>query len=319
MSLITTEAFKQALREEGVRFEEHTYDGVPWYKHKRPASTGTWDPHYVAWHHTGKFSSIQQMVDLLWHGRSDLPGPLSQGGLDPVGLLHLIGWGRANHMGLIDAQFLKLSLADALPLNALYKPGADVVDGNANGYGIEVFHPGDNSAYPVRQIDALVRTTAAIDRAHRWTAGSDGHHKEGTRRKVDMSATAGDYRLRQKVAERLQHPPSWLPVVAPTPTPVPTPAPIPAPLPVLQGVVNTKHAGGQNVAMFRGTSIVNLKVGFRAAGFSAAPAVTVTSHSRDVGVADWNATSAECVISLFTYSGQPHTGDIGFSWQASGR
>lgn len=50
-------------------------------------------------HHTG---NSRETVDVIRDGRSDLPGPLSQGLIKPSGKFHLIAVGPCNHAGIGD-------------------------------------------------------------------------------------------------------------------------------------------------------------------------------------------------------------------------
>ena len=159
--------------------------GISWQQHSRPPSTGDFgDMHGVLNHHTGPFSTVRGMVALLWDGRSDLPGPLCHVATAPDGRLFLIGWnGRSNHAGLGGRNVAEALLREDDPP----PPGPDVVDGNAVLYGNEVMHPGDESPYPVAQIETAVRFNAAICEHHGWTSNSAIMHREWTTRKRDMS------------------------------------------------------------------------------------------------------------------------------------
>ena len=116
----------------------------------------------IVWHHTvtGPNWSDGEVARLLINGRSDLPGPLCQLGLDRRGRYHLIAAGRGNHNG-----------------HGLW--------GN-NSIGIEAFNDGMGEPWPAAQMDAYVAGTAAICRHQRWTAERvKGHKETDPTRKID--------------------------------------------------------------------------------------------------------------------------------------
>lgn len=120
-----------------------------WKTRGRPASTGGFAPVGVLCHHTAtsRASSDKNVVDLLVHGRSDLPGPLCQLGLGRDGTVYVIAAGRANHAGTAKASGTV---------------GAG--DGNALYIGIEAFNDGRGEPWPPAQYDAYVQLCAALCR-----------------------------------------------------------------------------------------------------------------------------------------------------------
>ena len=113
-------------------------------------------------HHTatGPNWTDKRVVDLLVKGRPDLPGPLSQLGLDRQGRFHLIAAGKANHNGY-------------------------GLSGN-NTIGIEAFNDGKGELWLAVQMDAYIRGCAAICRHLGWPAEKVlGHKESDPGRKVD--------------------------------------------------------------------------------------------------------------------------------------
>lgn len=214
---LSAAALVAALRAEGVRVVEHR----SWRTHNRN-HVGAWGPvHGVMVHHTVT-SGTSGSVDLCYNGRSDLPGPLCHGVVAKDGTVYLVGHGRANHAGLGDGDVLAAVRAErALPADN----EADT-DGNARFYGFECVNLGDNrDPWPKEQVEAVVRASAALCRAHGW--GKQGAtsvigHSEWQPGKVDPRGpgiSMGD--VRRRVAERLRHPAGWSPGSTAVPTPEP--------------------------------------------------------------------------------------------------
>ena len=116
----------------------------------------------IVWHHTvtGTNWSDTEVCRLLINGRSDLPGPLCQLGLDRRGRYHLIAAGKGNHNG-------------------------HGTWGNQS-IGIEAFNDGVGEPWPAAQLDAFVAGTAAICR-HLGMSTSKvlGHKETDPSRKID--------------------------------------------------------------------------------------------------------------------------------------
>lgn len=238
MSSISHQQLLAALAAEGVKVvqvratDPETGRVEDWTEHNR-AGHGPWgDMNGQLNHHTGPFSSVAGMVSLIWRGRAGLPGPLATGTVAPDGTVYLTGWGRSNHAGSGSAVVHQHVVNEDYDAATELTPGADSVDGNSHYYGWEVMHPGDGSPYPDTQIQALVKINAAVCRAHGWNEHSCIHHKEWTRRKIDMSwhgsHAGGD--LRMLVRKCLSLPPGqWtLHPQVPTSTGRGSSAPIPA-------------------------------------------------------------------------------------------
>ncbi|QIQ04696.1 peptidoglycan-binding protein [Streptomyces liangshanensis] len=207
---LSADALVRALRGEGVRVAEHG----DWKTHNRNHK-GPWGPvHGVMLHHTAGVDSLALCRD----GIPSLPGPLCVGLLTKDGTVHLVGHGRTNHAGNGSAAVLEAVRAER-PLPAR---GPDTVDGNARFYGFEIENLGNGrDPYPAAQLDAAERLSAALCRAHGWSARSVVAHKEWTRRKVDPSFSMS--LMRDRVSARLRSKPA-----PPAPPPGPGTPPEPA-------------------------------------------------------------------------------------------
>lgn len=153
------------LRRAGLKVVE--LDG--WRTRGRPASTGSFDPVGVLWHHTGAYDAMTDAQNDLdyarWMGvvgRSDLPAPLCQLSISAEGVVYVVAAGRANHAG------------DARPSGSV--AGGD---GNALYVGVECMNSG-KQGWPKPQYEAMVKvgvvlaqllgTSHRAQRAHRETS-----------------------------------------------------------------------------------------------------------------------------------------------------
>ncbi|MBW1601320.1 N-acetylmuramoyl-L-alanine amidase [Streptomyces sp. JJ66] len=191
---LTPAQLVDALRDEGVRVIEHR----DWRGHHRNHK-GAWGPvNGVMVHHTVSRGTAAS-VDLCYDGYAGLPGPLCHGVIDKSGTVHLVGGGRANHAGRGDGRVLRSVIAEV----ATPRPQADTTDGNARFYGFEAINLGDGrDPWPPEQLEAIVRASAAICRAHGWNERSVIAHKEWTRTKIDPHGVSM-YDLRDRIGERL--------------------------------------------------------------------------------------------------------------------
>ncbi|MGI5338647.1 peptidoglycan-binding protein [Streptomyces sp. CA-181903] len=191
---LTPDPLLTALRTEGVTVVEVG----DWRTHNRDHK-GAWGPvNGIVIHHTAT-TGTRDSVDLCYDGYDELPGPLCHGVIDKEGTVHLVGNGRTNHAGLGDGDVLEAVVSES----ALPRPTAMDTDGNARFYGFECVNEGDGEdPWPAAQLDAIVRTSAALCRAHGWTAASVIGHKEWTNQKIDpLGFTMDD--LRARIARRL--------------------------------------------------------------------------------------------------------------------
>lgn len=205
------------MRAEGVKVVEHKSG---WASHNRGNRGDGWGPmHGVMLHHTvtqgDTASETNRSVELCWDGYSSLPGPLCHGVIDKQGTVHMVGWGRANHAGLGDDDVLRAVINESqIPTD-----NEANTDGNARYYGFECINMGDNKdTWPAAQVEAMVRVSAALLRAHGWNKDGKGFisvigHSEWQPGKVDPRGPGypGNNAIRARVAERLKHPASWSP------------------------------------------------------------------------------------------------------------
>ncbi|MFF1686088.1 N-acetylmuramoyl-L-alanine amidase [Streptomyces sp. NPDC058254] len=197
--------FLAALRAEGVKVVEVGN----WRTHNRQGH-GAWGPvHGVMIHHTVT-KGTAATVKICRDGHATLPGPLCHGVIAKDGTVHLVGYGRANHAGLGDDDVLR-AVIDERPLPADNEANTD---GNSRFYGFECENLGDGKdPWPAVQVEAIVRASAAICRAHGWEKDGDTSvigHKEWQPGKVDPRGpgiTMPD--VRRRVVERLKHAASW--------------------------------------------------------------------------------------------------------------
>ncbi|MFG2963593.1 peptidoglycan-binding protein [Streptomyces sp. NPDC048288] len=192
---LSADALVAALKAEGVTVVEHD----DWRTHNR-SGHGAWGPvNGVIIHHTVTSGSAAT-VAICYDGYSSLPGPLCHGVITKDGKVHLVGNGRANHAGSGDGDVLQAVIEERATLPA---PNENDTDGNVHFYGFECENLGDGKdPWPDVQLDAMVRASAALCRAHGWSARSVIGHKEWTSTKVDPKGFGmADFRTR--VATRL--------------------------------------------------------------------------------------------------------------------
>jgi hypothetical protein len=215
---LTADQMLAALKAEGLRVVEHP----GWRTHNREGH-GAWGPvHGVIIHHTG--GTAPSDGEIVWSGRSDLPGPCAHAYLAKDATLTLTGNGRANHAGGGDGAVLQAVIDESYgtrpPAPHKHEGSTGAVDGNARFYGLECSDLGTGAPWPTAQYDAAVRWAAAICRAHGWTEKSVIGHKEWSDWKPDPTFDMPTFRA--AVAARLAHPASWNPGSAPTKPTAPT-------------------------------------------------------------------------------------------------
>ncbi|MFF3827050.1 peptidoglycan-binding protein [Streptomyces griseus] len=202
---LTADRLLAALHAEGVTVVEHP----GWRTHDRNHK-GAWGPvNGVMIHHTVSSGSAAS-VALCRGGHASLPGPLCQGVIDKAGTVHLISAGRANHAGGGDPDVLRRVVAedygDRPPAPRAHDGSAGAVDGNARFYGFECVNLGDGrDPWPAVQLDAIERASAAICRAHGWSARSVIGHAEWSAAKVDPRGFTMPS-MRARVGSRLAAP-----------------------------------------------------------------------------------------------------------------
>ena len=216
---LTADRLLKALRDEGVKVLEVG----SWRTHNRNHK-GPWGPvHGVMIHHTVT-SGTANTVRICRDGYSSLPGPLCHGVIAKDGVVHLISAGRANHAGSGDDDVLNAVVNET----ALPADNEASTDGNRHFYGFECENLGDGKdPWPAAQVEAIVRASAAICRAHGWGQAGDTSvigHSEWQPGKIDPrgpGVSMGD--IRKRVADRLKHPAGWAPTAPQPPAPAPKP------------------------------------------------------------------------------------------------
>ena len=139
-------------------------------------------------HHTGSDGSDKNNRELILEGRSDLPGPLAQFGLNDNGVVDLFTPHRANHAGGGDPdvlQAVKDESYDDFPPDTHEHEGSDgAVDGNDCFYGCEAYYSGAHERTDVAY-RTLVRLWAAICEFHGWPGKRVIGHREWSDIKPD--------------------------------------------------------------------------------------------------------------------------------------
>lgn len=166
------------LREYGLNIREQP----DWQTHARPYG---FSPIGIMVHHTAGADSL----NIIRNGRGGLPGPLSQFHIEKSGVINLVSQGNCNHAGLgSSAVYYDVLNERGVNLNAATRGLKDDIGGNRYFWGIEVENRGDGvDPYPASQINALVGLCAALCDLYGWSPNRVIHHREWTRRKVDMS------------------------------------------------------------------------------------------------------------------------------------
>jgi N-acetylmuramoyl-L-alanine amidase-like protein len=157
-----------------------------WKTHNHNAKQPRGDVQFIVVHHVGDDAPDDADARVLHNGRSDLPGPLCNWGLNDEGAVVPIGWGTAYHAGAGDADVLAAVQSEnygAYPP----RPNVDSVNGNPRSYGQETMYSGKqrmtNAAYK-----STVLVCAAVCSYHGWSAKSVIGHKEWTARKPDPAS-----------------------------------------------------------------------------------------------------------------------------------
>jgi hypothetical protein len=178
---LTADQLVAALKAEGVTVTEHR-SRLAYAQPRRAPGDGGWGPvNGSVVHHTGPYISEAQdprELLLVWNG-SALPGPLATGVIGKKGDVYLIGNGRANHAGGGDPRVLaavtREDYGDYPPATHEHEGSFGAVDGNSHFYGWECVNKGDGKeTWPAAQYVAIVKTQAAIIRAHRAKGDSWG-------------------------------------------------------------------------------------------------------------------------------------------------
>ena len=186
---LTADQLIKALKAEGLVVHEVR----DWRHHNRNAK-GAWGPvNGVMLHHTA--SDSPTIVDYCYDGSAELPGPLCHGVIDKRGEVWLVGNGRANHAGGGDPDVLNAVISESYmtrpPATHEHQGSAGAVDGNSHFYGFECVNLGDGKdPWPDVQVQAMVKASAAICRAHNWGSKSVIGHLEWSDWKSDPKGVA---------------------------------------------------------------------------------------------------------------------------------
>lgn len=179
-----------------------------WYR----TSSTSFAPVGAMLHHTAGADSNASM-NILRDGRAGVPGPLCNVGVRKDGTLVVVTNTRANHAGNGSSVVLNETRRNIAPSDDAGRRGlSDNTNGNGYYYGFEVVNLGNGSdPYPAAQLEATFKAAALICKHYGWPAERVIHHREWTRRKIDMS-WRGD--TRQEIRNRL---------TLPAPEPLPEP------------------------------------------------------------------------------------------------
>lgn len=204
---LSADRFLDALRAEGLTVVQVG----DWRTHNRNQK-GPWGPvNGVMIHHTVT-KGTGATVRIVRDGYAALPGPLCHGMIAKDGRVHLVGYGRANHAGLGDPDVLAAVIAE----RSVPTDNEATVDGNRHFYGFECENLGDGEdPWPEAQLLAIERVSAAICRAHGWSAASVIRHLDWQPGKVDPRGVDWTA-MRTRIDKRLD---------TKTPTRPPAPAP----------------------------------------------------------------------------------------------
>lgn len=151
---------------------------IPGWETRQSSSKG-FAPVGVMLHHTAGRNSLQYLIDRA----------LVQFHISKSGVVSLISNGRTGHTGVGSGVVLRETQNGVAPsADAGVRKLTDDTYGYKFYYGIEVENLGDGSdPYPKVQLEATLLLTAALCELKGWPAEVAIHHREWTKRKIDMS------------------------------------------------------------------------------------------------------------------------------------
>lgn len=186
------------------------------------ATPGGWGPiRGLFFHNFASDISDSSSLDYLYRGDAarDLPGPLSQFGLEDDGEWVVIGWGASNHASAGDAKVEALARADKMPLDKDLIPNANNLKTLLAPFylGVEMLY--GNNGPTAAQRTSAVKGGAAIMEVLGYTGGSVVMHRETHTTRSDPQFMKG-YEIRKGINAQLA---GWAkPVTPPTPPTTPT-------------------------------------------------------------------------------------------------
>lgn len=139
-------------------------------------------------HHTGDDAPDGLDHKVIRDGRSDLPGPLAQFGINDSGVVDVFTYLRANHFGGGDPRVLAAVKAENYdkypPKTTKHQGSPGAVDGNDAFYGEECYYSGGHKMTDGQYESAILVPTAICD-FYGWSAKAVIGHKEWSDYKVD--------------------------------------------------------------------------------------------------------------------------------------
>ena len=175
--------FINSCKRWGLTVVEH----AGWENRNRNGDGRAWGPinGFVVHNFASDISDVSS-IDYLIRGDNarGMPGPLSQLALDDLGRVHIIGWGRANHVGTGDPVILDRVIRDDVPLTGEMRvtPRHNAVSCTHRFVGVEMLY---GKAPTAAQRAALPKLCAAFLSVMGWAATSVIGHRE-----ISMSKAA---------------------------------------------------------------------------------------------------------------------------------
>lgn len=179
-----------ALRLEGVRVRVASGYST------RSAGSSLSAPVGIMLHHTAsaRNGGDSAALGIVTRGRpasrgvSALPGPLCNLHISRSGVVTVVALGSANHAGKGSGVVLgEVRRGKAVVADARVRGLKDTAYGNSYFIGIEIENDGIGEKWSPAQVDAIIRTCAALSRMYGWSAEHTIHHRQWTSRKIDCS------------------------------------------------------------------------------------------------------------------------------------
>jgi N-acetylmuramoyl-L-alanine amidase len=184
---MTATQMESQLKKFGIKYVAYK----SWSTHNRgDRGNGFSDLNGLVLHHTGSDGDGQE--GYLYTGTEALPGPLCHWGMDNEGVLHLIGWGRANHAGGGDPNVLNHVINEDYTGTLKPKFGegdSGSADGNGHFYGVEIYYSGSHKMTDDQYLTAI-KLGAAVCDFHGWSYKSVIAHGEWSNDKWDPGVSS---------------------------------------------------------------------------------------------------------------------------------